>query len=53
MEHIDFIIEMVTRGLQHISIIKDMILPDLFLSHALHSHKTQTITGWIFHFLEY
>ena len=31
--------------LQHIRTTKDMIIPDSFLSHTLHSHKTRTING--------
>ena len=32
MEHVNFISEMVTGCLQHISIIKDMIISDQFLT---------------------
>ena len=31
--------------LQHVYTTKDMILLHSFLSHTLHSHKTQTING--------
>ena len=44
MEHVNFISEMVTGCLQHISTIKDMILSDPFLtglSNRIHTYRLQ------------
>ena len=47
MEHVNFISEMVTGCLQHISTIKDMILSDPFLtglSNRIHTYRLQALT---------
>ena len=41
----NFIKDMISRGLQHISSIKYMILPEPLVSDTLHSHKIETMTG--------
>ena len=46
MEHVNFISEMVTGCLQHISTIKDMILSDPFLtglSNRIHTYRLQVL----------
>ena len=45
MEHMNFIKDMFEWGLQHISTMKHMILPDTFVGFTQNSQKTQTING--------
>ena len=43
MEHMNFVKDMFDWGLQHISTIKHMILPDALVGATQNSQKTQTI----------
>ena len=43
MEHMNFIKDMFDWGLQHISTIKHVILPDALVGATQNSQKTQTI----------
>ena len=45
VEHMNFIIDMFDWGLQHISTIKHMILPDALVGATQNSQQTQTING--------
>ena len=55
MEHMNFIKDMFEWGLQHISTMKHMILPDAFVGFTQNSQKTQTLMDryYILEYLEH